>query len=160
MPPHPQLYPLAQDLPLYVILPTQRQVLHIHDNIPHLSPFTSPPQHTGPLNQVLHQRRGPFSKLLPRTWPHHFEPLLSPQHAHSPSPQGHSIECRINAEDPFQNFRPGPGRITSYLAPGGPYTRMDSHIYPDYLVPPNYDSLLGKLIVWGKDRDTVGGGQL
>jgi biotin carboxylase len=50
------------------------------------------------------------------------------------SAQGHSIECRINAEDPFQNFRPGPGRVTTYLAPGGPNVRMDSHLYPDYLV--------------------------
>ncbi|KAG2426150.1 hypothetical protein HXX76_013131 [Chlamydomonas incerta] len=66
--------------------------------------------------------------------------------------KGHAIECRINAEDPFQNFRPGPGRVTTYLAPGGPHVRMDSHLYPDYLVPPNYDSLLGKLIVWGADR--------
>ncbi|KAG2497532.1 hypothetical protein HYH03_004680 [Edaphochlamys debaryana] len=66
--------------------------------------------------------------------------------------KGHSIECRINAEEPFQNFRPGPGRVTTYLAPGGPHVRMDSHLYPDYLVPPNYDSLLGKLVVWGADR--------
>uniref|UniRef100_A0A383V4X9 Biotin carboxylase n=1 Tax=Tetradesmus obliquus TaxID=3088 RepID=A0A383V4X9_TETOB len=67
--------------------------------------------------------------------------------------KGHAIECRINAEEPFQNFRPGPGRVTTYLAPGGPHVRMDSHLYPDYLVPPNYDSLLGKLIVWGEDRE-------
>lgn len=67
--------------------------------------------------------------------------------------KGHAIECRINAEDAFQNFRPGPGRVTGYLAPGGPNTRMDSHVYPEYLVPPNYDSLLGKLIVWGADRE-------
>ncbi|KIZ07144.1 acetyl-CoA carboxylase, biotin carboxylase [Monoraphidium neglectum] len=67
--------------------------------------------------------------------------------------KGHAIECRINAEDPFQNFRPGPGRVSTYLAPGGPNVRMDSHLYPDYLVPPNYDSLLGKLIVWAEDRD-------
>jgi len=66
--------------------------------------------------------------------------------------KGHAIECRINAEDPFKNFRPGPGRVIGYLAPGGPHVRMDSHLYPDYLVPPNYDSLLGKLIVWGEDR--------
>mmetsp|Transcript_24198 Transcript_24198/g.71829 ORF Transcript_24198/g.71829 Transcript_24198/m.71829 type:complete len:506 (-) Transcript_24198:198-1715(-) len=66
---------------------------------------------------------------------------------------GHAIECRINAEDPFQNFRPGPGRITTYLPPGGPYVRMDSHMYPGYLVPPNYDSLLGKLICWGPTRE-------
>lgn len=51
-----------------------------------------------------------------------------------PGVQGHSIECRINAEDPFQNFRPGPGRVLGYLAPGGPHVRMDSHLYPDYLV--------------------------
>ena len=63
------------------------------------------------------------------------------------------LNRRINAEDAFQNFRPGPGRISAYLAPGGPNTRMDSHIYPGYLVPPNYDSLLGKLIVWAPDRD-------
>jgi acetyl-CoA carboxylase biotin carboxylase subunit len=66
--------------------------------------------------------------------------------------KGHAIECRINAEDPFKNFRPGPGRVIGYLPPGGPNVRMDSHLYPDYLVPPNYDSLLGKLIVWGEDR--------
>ena len=69
--------------------------------------------------------------------------------------KGHAIECRINAEDPFQNFRPGPGRVTTYLAPGGPHVRMDSHLYPDYLVPPNYDSLLGKLIVWADDREAA-----
>lgn len=71
--------------------------------------------------------------------------------------QGHAIECRLNAEDPFANFRPGPGRVTTYLAPGGPHVRMDSHLYPGYLVPPNYDSLLGKLIVWGEDRNQVRG---
>ncbi|PRW56214.1 biotin carboxylase chloroplastic [Chlorella sorokiniana] len=69
--------------------------------------------------------------------------------------KGHAIECRINAEDPFQNFRPGPGRVLAYLPPGGPHVRMDSHLYPDYLVPPNYDSLLGKLIVWGEDRNAA-----
>ena len=56
--------------------------------------------------------------------------------------QGHSIECRINAEDPFKNFRPGPGRVVGYLAPGGPYVRMDSHMYPDYLVRPPLHHLL------------------
>eukprot|EP00271_Cylindrocystis_brebissonii_P018034 TRINITY_DN493_c0_g1_i2.p1 TRINITY_DN493_c0_g1~~TRINITY_DN493_c0_g1_i2.p1 ORF type:complete len:605 (-),score=85.57 TRINITY_DN493_c0_g1_i2:557-2185(-) len=66
--------------------------------------------------------------------------------------RGHSIECRINAEDAFQNFRPGPGRITAYLPAGGPFVRMDSHVYVDYLVPPSYDSLLGKLIVWAPTR--------
>ncbi|KAG5014607.1 hypothetical protein JHK85_020743 [Glycine max] len=58
--------------------------------------------------------------------------------------RGHSIECRINAEDAFKGFRPGPGRITAYLPSGGPFVRMDSHVYPDYVVPPSYDSLLGK----------------
>ncbi|GBG84400.1 hypothetical protein CBR_g38682 [Chara braunii] len=66
---------------------------------------------------------------------------------------GHAIECRINAEDAFQGFRPGPGRITAYLPPGGPFVRMDSHVYADYLVPPSYDSLLGKLIVWAPTRE-------
>jgi acetyl-CoA carboxylase, biotin carboxylase subunit len=65
---------------------------------------------------------------------------------------GHAIECRINAEDPEQNFRPSPGRISAYLPPGGPGVRMDSHVYPDYEIPPYYDSLIGKLIVWGSDR--------
>lgn len=67
--------------------------------------------------------------------------------------RGHSIECRINAEDAFQGFRPGPGRITGYLPPGGPFVRMDSHVYSDYVVPPSYDSLLGKLIVWAPTRE-------
>ncbi|WZZ57053.1 hypothetical protein YC2023_057160 [Brassica napus] len=67
--------------------------------------------------------------------------------------RGHSIECRINAEDPFKGFRPGPGRITAYLPSGGPFVRMDSHVYPDYVVPPSYDSLLGKLIVWAPTRE-------
>jgi acetyl-CoA carboxylase biotin carboxylase subunit len=66
--------------------------------------------------------------------------------------RGHAIECRINAEDPDQNFRPAPGRISAYLPPGGPGVRMDSHVYTDYEIPPYYDSLIGKLIVWGEDR--------
>ena len=65
---------------------------------------------------------------------------------------GHSIECRINAEDPDRNFLPSPGRIEAYVAPGGPGVRVDSHSYPGYTIPPYYDSLLGKLIVWGRDR--------
>jgi acetyl-CoA carboxylase biotin carboxylase subunit len=65
---------------------------------------------------------------------------------------GHTIECRINAEDPDQNFRPHPGRISGYLPPGGPGVRMDSHVYTDYDIPPYYDSLIGKLIVWGQTR--------
>lgn len=68
---------------------------------------------------------------------------------------GHAIECRINAEDPDHNFRPHPGRISGYLAPGGPGVRMDSHVYTDYEIPPYYDSLIGKLIVWGHDRPTA-----
>ncbi|GBG63912.1 hypothetical protein CBR_g39917 [Chara braunii] len=66
---------------------------------------------------------------------------------------GHAIECRINAEDAFQGFRPGPGLVTAYLPPGGPFVRMDSHLYADYLVPPTYDSLLGKLVVWAPTRE-------
>jgi acetyl-CoA carboxylase biotin carboxylase subunit len=66
---------------------------------------------------------------------------------------GHAIECRINAEDPARNFAPSPGKITIWHAPGGPGVRVDSHAYQDYLVPPNYDSLLAKLIVHGKDRE-------
>ena len=61
--------------------------------------------------------------------------------------QGHAIECRINAEDPFKNFRPGPGRVIGYLAPGGPHVRMDSHMYPDYLVSDiPFEGLNGALI--------------
>ncbi|MFO7892771.1 MAG: acetyl-CoA carboxylase biotin carboxylase subunit [Longimicrobiales bacterium] len=66
---------------------------------------------------------------------------------------GHAIECRINAEDPERNFAGSPGLITIWHAPGGPGVRVDSHAYQDYYVPPNYDSLLAKLIVHGKDRD-------
>ena len=69
--------------------------------------------------------------------------------------QGHAIECRINAEDPEHNFRPHPGRISAYLPPGGPGVRMDSHVYTDYEIPPYYDSLIGKLIVWGETRDVA-----
>ncbi len=69
--------------------------------------------------------------------------------------RGHAIECRINAEDPNHNFRPHPGQIRGYLPPGGPGVRMDSHIYTDYHIPPYYDSLIGKLIVWGQDRQAA-----
>ena len=65
--------------------------------------------------------------------------------------KGHAIECRINAEDPF-NFTPSPGRITSYHPPGGPGVRVDSHAYSNYFVPPNYDSMIGKVITYGGDR--------
>jgi acetyl-CoA carboxylase biotin carboxylase subunit len=66
--------------------------------------------------------------------------------------RGHAIECRINAEDPF-NFTPSPGRITAYHPPGGPGVRVDSHAYHNYLVPPNYDSMIGKVITYGDNRD-------
>lgn len=65
---------------------------------------------------------------------------------------GHAIECRINAEDPDKNFAPAPGKITGLNLPGGPGIRLDTHIYEGYKVPPFYDSLLAKLISWGRDR--------
>jgi acetyl-CoA carboxylase, biotin carboxylase subunit len=68
---------------------------------------------------------------------------------------GHVIEFRINAEDPAEEFRPGAGRVERYHTPGGPGVRMDSHLYTGYDVPPYYDSLLGKLLVWGPDRPTA-----
>lgn len=68
---------------------------------------------------------------------------------------GHAIECRINAEDPLQNFRPAPGKISELLLPGGNGIRIDSAIYQGYEVPPYYDSLLAKLIVWAPDRATA-----
>jgi acetyl-CoA carboxylase biotin carboxylase subunit len=66
--------------------------------------------------------------------------------------RGHAIECRINAEDPFDDFRPCPGRIEMYYAPGGRGIRVDSHAYAGYTIPPTYDSMIGKLISYGKDR--------
>jgi len=66
--------------------------------------------------------------------------------------RGHSIECRVNAEDPFDDFRPCPGRIDMYYPPGGGGVRVDSHVYAGYTVPPYYDSLISKLITHGKDR--------
>lgn len=66
--------------------------------------------------------------------------------------RGHAIEFRINAEDPAHNFRPHPGLVEVFNAPGGFGVRVDSHLYSGYRVPPNYDSLLGKLIVWGETR--------
>ena len=65
---------------------------------------------------------------------------------------GHAIEFRINAEDPEKNFAPSPGRIDGYIAPGGPGVRVDSHCYTGYDIPPYYDSMIAKLIVWGNDR--------
>ncbi|WP_029462364.1 acetyl-CoA carboxylase biotin carboxylase subunit [Serpentinimonas barnesii] len=66
--------------------------------------------------------------------------------------RGHAIECRINAEDPYK-FTPSPGRISAWHAPGGPGVRVDSHIYTHYMVPPNYDSMIGKLITHGDTRE-------
>lgn len=66
--------------------------------------------------------------------------------------RGHAIECRINAEDPFEDFKPSPGTIKMYYPPGGKGVRLDSHVYAGYTVPPYYDSLIGKLITYGKDR--------
>jgi acetyl-CoA carboxylase, biotin carboxylase subunit len=78
------------------------------------------------------------------------EPLrLSEKDVHF---RGHAIECRINAEDPFDDFRPCPGRIEMYFQPGGRGVRVDTHAYAGYTIPPHYDSMIGKLITWGKDR--------
>ena len=70
-----------------------------------------------------------------------------------PTLSGHAIECRINAEDPEYDFRPSPGKITAFHAPGGPGIRIDTHVYAGYSVPPYYDSLLGKLIAYGSTRE-------
>ncbi|MBH0229830.1 acetyl-CoA carboxylase biotin carboxylase subunit [Halobacillus yeomjeoni] len=67
--------------------------------------------------------------------------------------EGWSIECRINAEDPFKNFMPSAGRIDMYLPPGGFGVRVDSAAYPGYMIPPYYDSMVAKLITYGRDRD-------
>ena len=68
---------------------------------------------------------------------------------------GHAIEVRINAEDPAKNFMPSPGTVTSLRVPGGPGTRFDTMLYQGYQVPPFYDSLLGKLIVWDETREAA-----
>ena len=67
--------------------------------------------------------------------------------------QGHAIECRINAENPYKNFMPCPGEIKSLHIPGGYGVRLDSAVYQGYRIPPTYDSMIGKLIVHGKDRE-------
>jgi acetyl-CoA carboxylase biotin carboxylase subunit len=79
---------------------------------------------------------------------------LSPTFTGRFKPRGHAIECRINAEDPVK-FTPSPGRITALNLPGGFGVRVDTHIYEGYVVPPNYDSLLAKLIVHAEDRDSA-----
>jgi len=66
---------------------------------------------------------------------------------------GHAIECRITAEDPARDFSPAVGTVSTYVAPGGPGVRVDSHLFSGYQVPPYYDSLLAKIAVWGKDRN-------
>jgi acetyl-CoA carboxylase biotin carboxylase subunit len=81
------------------------------------------------------------------------EPLSSAFHGRF-RPRGHAIECRINAEDPVK-FTPSPGRITALNLPGGFGVRVDTHIYEGYVVPPNYDSLLAKLIVHAEDREAA-----
>ncbi len=71
----------------------------------------------------------------------------------NPTPRGHSIECRINAEDPYNNFCPSPGQIKLWYAPGGKGVRLDTHVYSGYTVPPHYDSMIAKLIVTASTRE-------
>ena len=66
---------------------------------------------------------------------------------------GWSIECRVNAEDPNRNFMPSAGQVKFYLPPGGFGVRVDSAVYPGYTIPPHYDSMIAKLIVWGSTRE-------
>jgi acetyl-CoA carboxylase biotin carboxylase subunit len=77
------------------------------------------------------------------------EPLMAQKDVHF---SGHSIECRINAEDPSRSFMPSPGKLTALNIPGGPGVRVDTHVYQGYSIPPYYDSLIAKLIVHGHDR--------
>jgi len=67
--------------------------------------------------------------------------------------EGHAVECRINAEDPFNDFRPSPGKITNYHAPGGHGIRLDTHVYAGYSIPPYYDSMISKLITVAQTRE-------
>ena len=67
--------------------------------------------------------------------------------------RGHAIEFRINAEDPAADFMPSAGTVSRWIPPGGPWVRLDSHVYQGYAMPRFYDSLVAKLIVWGRDRD-------
>ncbi len=75
------------------------------------------------------------------------------EHVLEATPRGHSIECRINAEDPYNNFAPSPGEIKLWYAPGGKGVRVDTHVYSGYTVPPYYDSMIAKLIVTAATRD-------
>ena len=68
-------------------------------------------------------------------------------------PRGHAIECRITCEDPYRNFAASIGTVENWIAPGGPGIRVDSHLYSGYEIPPFYDSLLAKVVAWGKDRN-------
>jgi len=67
-------------------------------------------------------------------------------------PRGHAIECRINAEDPLNNFMPAPSKIVRYAEPSGPGIRIDSGVYQGFTIPPFYDSMIAKLIIWAEDR--------
>jgi acetyl-CoA carboxylase biotin carboxylase subunit len=77
------------------------------------------------------------------------------EHVANATPRHHSIECRINAEDPYHNFAPSPGTIELYYAPGGRGVRVDSHVYSGYTVPPYYDSMIAKLIVTASSRENA-----
>jgi len=77
------------------------------------------------------------------------------EHVLSTEPRGHSIECRINAEDPYNNFAPSPGMIDLWYAPGGKGVRVDTHVYSGYTVPPHYDSMIAKLIVTASSREVA-----
>jgi acetyl-CoA carboxylase, biotin carboxylase subunit len=77
------------------------------------------------------------------------------EHIATAQPKGHAVECRINAEDPANNFQPSPGTIDLYYAPGGRGVRVDSHVYSTYTIPPHYDSLIAKLICVDSSRGSA-----
>ena len=76
-------------------------------------------------------------------------------HVRNAKPHAHAIECRINAEDPFNNFQPSAGEISLYYAPGGRGVRLDSHVYAGYMIPPYYDSMIAKLVTVGSSRQSA-----